>query len=52
MYVGRYHYSISKESAVSIFRDRFMRVDVVMLHRHAAMRDFVHIRRGVKKSKM
>jgi hypothetical protein len=29
-----------------------MGVDVVMLHRHAAVRVFIHIPRGVKKSKL
>jgi len=41
-----------KESAVSIFRDTFMGVDVVMLHRHAAVMAVIHIRRRVKKSKL
>jgi len=41
--------TVSKESAASVFRDTFMRVDVVMLHRHAAMRVFIHISRRVKK---
>jgi len=44
--------TVSKESAASIFRDKFMGVDVVMLHRHTAMRVFIHYRRRVKKSKL
>ena len=44
--------TVSMESAASIFRDKFMGVDVVMLHRHAAMRVFIHIRRRVKESKL
>jgi hypothetical protein len=41
--------TVSKESAASIFRGKIMGVDVVMLHSHAAMRDFIHIRRRVKE---
>jgi len=42
---------VSNENTASIFRDKFMGVDVVMLHRHADMRVFIHIRGRVKKSK-